>query len=130
MFRNFFSHLCCSDDKIEVDLQIDLVRINDESLLNEAQRDFDLHSFNLEDKNEVLYLNETYLYQFRIYIEMNKGVIQGQNDFLYIIPEKAPLPTLFSKINRNYHIPMLQKQSSNEVGFAEFSLKNLSLNEP
>ena len=100
MLRTFFSNLCCSDEKIEVDVQIELVRITDEFLLNEAQRDFDLNSLNLEDKNEILYLNETYLYQFRIYIELNKGTIQSQNDFLYIIPEKAPVPNVFNRINR------------------------------
>jgi hypothetical protein len=130
MLRTFFSNLCCSDEKIEVDVQIELVRITDEFLLNEAQRDFDLNSLNLEDKNEILYLNETYLYQFRIYIELNKGTIQSQNDFLYIIPEKAPVPNVFNRINRNYHIPLVKKQASNAIGFAEFSLKNISLNEP
>ena len=130
MFKNFLSNLCCSEEKIQIDLQLELYRINEESLINEAHRDFDINSLSYEDKNELIYLNETYLYHLKIYIELNKGSIQNQNDFLYIIPEKAPLPNFFNRINRNYHIPLCNKKTSNSIGFAEYSLKNLSINEP
>ena len=130
MFKNFLCNFCCSDEKVEVELQIELIKINEESQLNEAQKEFDVNSISLEDKNEFLYLNETYLYHFKIYIELNKGSIQNQNDFLYIIPEKAPLPHFFNKINRNYLIPLCNKKTSNSMGYAEYSLKNLSINEP
>lgn len=130
MLKHFLSKMCCSEEKIEVDLHIELSKINEESLLNEAQKEIELISLNIEDKNDLIYLNETYLYQLKIYIELDKGSIQKQNDFLYIIPEKAPLPLAFNKINRNYHIPLCTRKTSQSVSYAEYSLKNISLNEP
>lgn len=130
MFKNFLSSICCSEEKLEIDLHLELFRLNDESLLNEAQNDFDINCLSSEDKNELIYLNEIYLYHFKLFIETNKGSIQTQNDFLYIIPERAPLPNFFNRINRNYHIPLNNKQTSNSTGFAQYSLKNISINEP
>lgn len=130
MLTKIFSKFCCSEEKIEGDFHIEIGKIKEEYLLNEAQREIEQINLNVEEKNEMIYLNETYLYQFRIYIELNKGTIHPQNDFLYIIPEKAPLPQTFNKINRNYHIPLCFRKTSNSITYAEYSLKNISINEP
>ena len=83
-----------------------------------------------EEKNEMIYLNEIYFYHFKLFIETNKGSIHPQSDFLYIIPERAPLPKYFNRINRNYHIPLNNKQTTDSTGYAQYSLKNISINEP
>ncbi|EAR93997.2 hypothetical protein TTHERM_00227110 (macronuclear) [Tetrahymena thermophila SB210] len=74
--------------------------------------------------NEIM---SNYTLQFNI--QITNSQIQQNNDFLYIVPEKAPLSSCLSEINPRYKIRIEASGQDSTIGSAKYAIQNLALNE-
>ncbi|KAL4512802.1 hypothetical protein ABPG72_017487 [Tetrahymena utriculariae] len=74
--------------------------------------------------NEIM---SNYTMQFNI--QIISSYIQQNNDFLYIVPEKAPLSCYLSEINPRYKIKIEASGQDSTSGSAKYAIYNLALNE-
>ncbi|KAL4481654.1 hypothetical protein ABPG74_007743 [Tetrahymena malaccensis] len=68
-------------------------------------------------------------YTMHFNIQITNSYIQQNNDFLYIVPEKAPLSSYLSEINPRYKIMIEASSQDSSSGSSKYAIQNLALNE-
>lgn len=123
MFKKFCS---CFQEQIEISFHLQILKTSKSQYYNDV-----LPIYPLQTQYEsIIFLKDSYSHSLSIKLETNKGRIRPKNDYLYLIPIKAPIPTDFSKLSRVHRVKVNPENLNFESGFAQFSLENLTLNEP
>ncbi len=108
--------LCCSQSPPEVFVEFALL-----------QREDQLSPISTSEYYPINILRNFYL---DFGIDINQGIIIKSYDFLYILPEKAPLPENILAVNEKYHIKIRTNDRAESSGSAKYYLSDLSLFEP
>ena len=115
---------CCSPSTFDISF---IIHLN--SYPQNETEDFypyySIHSF-----LSILFLKDCYNHYLNVYMEANQGNLNEKQDFLYIVPEKAPIPKKIDKTNSAYRFSLKTDERNGETGYSECVISNLSLNEP